>query len=50
MAEIHRNGEIVETATEARQGERGQSVLSILAYSIGGTAVILLGLYFAMAQ
>ena len=38
----HRNGQIVETATEARQGEPGPSVLALLAVSTG-LAVLILG-------
>ncbi|WP_291844961.1 hypothetical protein [Bradyrhizobium sp.] len=37
-----RNGRIVETATEARQGEPGPSVLALLAASTG-LAVLILG-------
>jgi hypothetical protein len=37
------HGHIVETPTEARQGERGPSVLSLLAVSTG-LAVLILGL------
>jgi hypothetical protein len=36
------NGQIVETATEARQGERGPSVLALLSMSTG-LAILLLG-------
>ncbi|MGH9697812.1 MAG: hypothetical protein ACRD5Z_26970 [Bryobacteraceae bacterium] len=35
------HGHIVETATEARQGERGPSVLALLAVSTGLAALIL---------
>ena len=38
----HRNGQIVETPTEARQGERGPSVLALLTISTG-LAVLILG-------
>ncbi len=38
----HRDGQIVETATEARQAEPGPSVLALLAVSTG-LAVIILG-------
>jgi hypothetical protein len=37
---------IVETATEARQGERGPSVLAMLIASTGLAVVILLALWF----
>jgi hypothetical protein len=37
------HGQIVETPTEARQGERGPSVLALLAISTG-LAVLILGL------
>ena len=36
------NGQIVETPTEARQGERGPSVLALLSVSLG-LAILLLG-------
>jgi len=36
------HGHIVETATEARQGERGPSVLALLTVSTG-LAVLILG-------
>ena len=36
-------GHIVETATEARQGERGPSVLALLTVSTG-LAVLILGI------
>jgi len=36
------NGRIVETSTEARQGERGPSVLALLLVSVG-LAVLILG-------
>ena len=38
-----RHGQIVETATEARQGEPGPSVLALLMASTG-LAVLILGL------
>ena len=37
-----RNGQIIETATEARQAEPGPSVLALLAVSTG-LAVLILG-------
>jgi hypothetical protein len=37
------NGQIVETPTEARQGERGPSVLALLVISTG-LAVVILGI------
>lgn len=40
MAE-NRNGRIVETATEARQGERGPSVLNVLILSVVGALILL---------
>jgi hypothetical protein len=39
---IKQNGQIVETPTEARQGERGPSVLALLSVSLG-LAILLLG-------
>jgi hypothetical protein len=38
-----RHGQIIETPTEARQAERGPSVLALLAVSTG-LAVLILGL------
>jgi hypothetical protein len=40
---IKKNSQIIETATEARQGEPGPSVLAILAISTG-LALLILGL------
>ncbi|MGX7745108.1 hypothetical protein [Rhodopseudomonas parapalustris] len=39
----HENGRIVESSIEARQGERGPSVLALLTISTG-LAVMILGL------
>ncbi|MET0219462.1 MAG: hypothetical protein ABW213_02270 [Tardiphaga sp.] len=39
---IKENGQIVETTTEARQGEAGPSVLALMAISTG-LAVLILG-------
>lgn len=41
------NGRIVETPTEARQGEAGPSVLALLAISIGLAVMILGVVWFA---
>lgn len=38
-----KDGQIVETATEARQGERGPSVLALLVISTG-LAIVILGI------
>jgi hypothetical protein len=44
---IHEDRRIVETATEARQGEPGPSVLALLAMS-AGLAILILGvIWFA---
>lgn len=40
MAE-NRDGRIVETATEARQAERGPSVLNVLVLSLVGALILL---------
>lgn len=40
---IKEHGQIVETPTEARQGERGPSVLALLVISTG-LAVVILGI------
>jgi len=49
MAQVNRQGQIVETAKEARQGERGPSVLMVLLVSTGALAVIFALLwYFVM--
>jgi hypothetical protein len=44
MAKLEDN-QIVETATEARQAERGTTILVLLAVSLGLTVVVLAGLY-----
>jgi len=41
------HGHIVETPTEARQGERGPSVLALLAVSTGLAVLILSLVWFA---
>lgn len=41
------NGQIVETATEARQAEPGPSVLALLTASTGLAVLILSGIWFA---
>lgn len=38
-----RDGQIVETPTEARQGERGPSVLALMVISTG-LAIVILGI------
>jgi hypothetical protein len=38
MAKIDERGRIVETATEARQGERGPTVRNMV---VGGTALVI---------
>jgi len=43
---IKKNDRIVETATEARQGEPGPSVLAMLIASTGLAIVILMALWF----
>jgi hypothetical protein len=43
MATREQDGRIVETATEARQGERGPSVLALLTVSTG-LAIFILGI------
>lgn len=40
------NGHIVESATEARQGEPGPSVLALLSMSIGLAVIILAIVWF----
>lgn len=42
------NGRTVETATEARQAERGPSVLLVLGVSLALALVILGGLWLAL--
>ena len=39
-------GEIVETPTEARQAERGPSVLALLTVSIGLAVMVLAGVWY----
>ena len=43
---IKKNDRIVETATDARQGEPGPSVLAMLIASTGLAIVILMALWF----
>lgn len=40
------NGQIIETATEARQGEPGPSVLALLSMSTGLAVIILAIVWF----
>ena len=44
----HRNGRIVETATEARQAEPGPSVLALLVASTGLASLILGVIWFVL--
>jgi hypothetical protein len=44
------HGQIVETPTEARQGERGPSVLALLVISTGLAIVILGVIWFAFIR
>ena len=44
------HGQIVETPTEARQGERGPSVLALLVISTGLAIVILGMIWFAFIR
>lgn len=46
MAQVTRKGQIVETPKEARQGERGPSMLVVLSVSTLTLAVIFAGLWF----
>jgi len=46
MAQVNREGQIVETAKEARQGERGPSVLMVLLASTGAIGVIFALLWY----
>jgi hypothetical protein len=43
---IKKHGIIIETPTEARQAERGPSVLMLLVVSLGLAVVILAGIWF----
>ncbi len=43
MVTREHDGRVVETATEARQGERGPSVLALLTVSTG-LAILILGI------
>jgi hypothetical protein len=47
MATTHRDGRIVETTTEARQGEPGPSVAALLSISTGLAVLILGVIWFA---
>jgi hypothetical protein len=42
----NRDGRITETATEARQGEPGPSVLNVLMLSVGGALVLMAVVWF----
>lgn len=50
MAQVNRQGQIVETAKEARQGERGPSVLMVLLVSTGALAVIFALLWYVFMR
>lgn len=50
MVQVNRDGQIVETAKEARQGERGPSVLMVLLISTGAVAVILALLWYVVVR
>jgi hypothetical protein len=43
---IKKHGVIIETPTEARQAEPGQSVLMLLVISLGLAFIILAGVWF----
>ena len=43
---VKKNGRIVETATEARQAERGPSVAAVLATSLGLAFVAMAVIWF----
>ncbi len=45
-----KDGQIVETATEARQAEPGPSVLALLTISTGLAVLILGGLWYVFFQ
>jgi hypothetical protein len=45
-----KHGVIIETPTEARQAERGPSVLALLTISTGVAVLILAGLWFAFLR
>jgi hypothetical protein len=49
MPEQTAQGRIVETATEARGGERGPSMVAVLTISTICVAVIFMGLWYFMA-
>jgi hypothetical protein len=49
MPEQTAQGRIVETATEARGGERGPSMVVVLTVSTVCVAVIFMGLWYFMA-
>ncbi|MEI7806710.1 MAG: hypothetical protein WCI56_15470 [Hyphomicrobiales bacterium] len=46
MAQVTSKGQIVETATEARAGERGPSMLVVLTVSTVAAAVIFAALWY----
>ena len=45
-----RNGQIIETSTEARQAEPGPSILKLLVVSVSLAVVILSGVWLAFFQ
>lgn len=46
MAQVNKDGQIVETAKEARQGERGPSMLVVLLVSTGAVGIIFALLWY----
>jgi type II secretory pathway component PulK len=46
MVQITREGRVVETAREARQGERGPSVLVVLTVSMVAVAIVFAVLWY----
>jgi hypothetical protein len=49
MAKLE-NGQIVETATEARGAERGPTVRNVLVWSLGLVVAAFAAIYFAFFQ
>ena len=46
MVEKRKDGQIVETATEARQAERDPSILKVLVFSVVLAVLVLAALWF----
>jgi hypothetical protein len=48
MPHVTRQGQVVETATEARQAEPGPSMLIVLTVSVTGVVILMAALYLIL--